>query len=389
MAGGALAGLPGMAGRLRALPHRGRHRPADLVGRGDRVGVRRRRSDRHRGPPLAGHPAHCARQPATDRAGADHTAGKDTRLMRTADGLQHQAELASTRLPGHLPRLLPAGFVAGPASLAEHLARYGPLPSPGVNGGRREALIEEVGRAGLTGRGGAGFPTARKLAAVAAGRAPVVVANGTEGEPASSKDKVLLARSPHLVLDGAVLAAEMVGAGQIVIVVYSSVREIVDDAVAERKRGGCGQIRIKVTTAANRFVGGQASAVVHWIESGIPTPTATPPRLSERGLGAAPTLVQNVETLAHLGLIARYGASWFRSVGTRQEAGSMLVTILGAVREPCVQEIAIGTPIGAVLSLAGGPSAPLQALLLGGYFGQWVDAAAAVSLPFSSAGLAD
>jgi NADH:ubiquinone oxidoreductase subunit F (NADH-binding) len=309
--------------------------------------------------------------------------------MRTADSLQRQAELASTRPPGHLPRLLPAGFAAGPASLAEHLARHGPCPSPGLDGRRREALIEEVGRAGLTGRGGAGFPTAQKLAAVAAGRAPVVVANGTEGEPASAKDKVLLARSPHLVLDGAVLAAEMVGASQTVIVVHHSVREIVDNAVGDRKRGGFGQVRIKVITAADGFVGGEASAVVHWIERRTPTPTATPPRLSERGLGAAPTLVQNVETLAHLALIARYGALWFRSAGTAQEPGSMLVTILGAVREPSVHEIAIGTPIGEVLGLAGGPSAPLQALLLGGYFGTWVAAAAAASLPFSSAGLAD
>ena len=83
--------------------------------------------------------------------------------------------------------------------------------------------------------------------------------------------------------------------------------------------------------------------------------------------------MQNVETLAHLALIARYGASWFRSVGTPTEPGSMLVTVLGAVREPCVLEIAIGTPIGRVLELAGGASAPLQALLLGGYFGDWVD----------------
>jgi NADH:ubiquinone oxidoreductase subunit F (NADH-binding) len=309
--------------------------------------------------------------------------------MRTTDSFQRPAGLASIQPPGHLPRLLPAGFAAGPASLAEHLARYGTLAAAGPDRQRRQALIEEVGRAGLTGRGGAGFPTARKLTAVTAGHGAVVIANGTEGEPASAKDKVLLARSPHLVLDGAVLAAEMVAARQAIIVVHHSVREIVDYATAERSRAGLDRVRIKVATAADRFVGGEATAVVHWIESRIPTPTATPPRLSERGAGGRPTLVQNVETLAHLALIARYGASWFRSAGTPQEAGSMLVTILGAVREPCVREIAIGSPIGEVLGLAGGPSAPLQALLLGGYFGSWVDAAVAASLPFSSAGLAD
>jgi NADH:ubiquinone oxidoreductase subunit F (NADH-binding) len=308
--------------------------------------------------------------------------------MRTASTPQYQGGLTRTQLPDQLPRLLPAGFAAGPASLAGHRARYGQLPLAGRGSARREALIEEVGRSGLRGRGGAAFPTARKLAAVAAGHAPVVVANGTEGEPASAKDKVLLARSPHLVLDGAVLAAEMVRASQAVIVVHHSVREIVADAAAERRAAGSDPVRIRVVTAADRFVGGEASAVVHWIERGVPTPTKRPPRLSDRGLGGRPTLVQNVETLAHVALIARYGASWFRAAGTPQEPGSMLVTILGAVREPCVREIGIGTPIDEVLGLAGGASAPLQALLLGGYFGTWVGAVTAASLPFSSAGLA-
>jgi NADH:ubiquinone oxidoreductase subunit F (NADH-binding) len=308
--------------------------------------------------------------------------------MRTAGTYERAPGPGNVRLPGTLPRLLPAGFAAGPASLAGHLARYGPPPS-GPGRRQRDSLIAEVARAGLTGRGGAGFPTARKLAAVAAGHAPVVIANGTEGEPASAKDKVLMARSPQLVLDGAVLAAEMTGAREAVIVVHHSVREILDEAVADRRRARFDRVRIKVMTAANRFVAGEASAVVNWIERGIPAPTARPPRLSERGLANRPTLVQNVETLAHLALIARYGASWFRSVGTPAEPGSMLVTVLGAVREPCVLEIAIGTPVGQVLELAGGASAPLQALLLGGYFGDWVDAAAAMSRPFSSEGLAD
>jgi NADH:ubiquinone oxidoreductase subunit F (NADH-binding) len=308
--------------------------------------------------------------------------------MRAPGSVHYSSRPAGQPPPDRLSRLLPAGFAAGPVSLADHLARYGPAQPAGLTGPRRAALIEEVERSGLTGRGGAAFPTARKLAAVAAGHDPVVVANGTEGEPASAKDKILLARSPHLVLDGAVLAAGLVGARQAVIVVHRAVREITDEAVAERHRARLDPIRIRVVTAAGRFVAGEASAVIHWIERGIPTPTRTPPRLSERGLGGRPTLVQNVETLAHLTLIGRYGASWFRSAGTAAEPGTMLVTIVGAVRQPCVHEIAIGTPVGTVLDMAGGTSAPLQALLIGGYFGRWADAAAAAAAPFSTAGLA-
>ena len=304
--------------------------------------------------------------------------------MHSTDSCQRRAGQAGDQLP----RLLPADSSTEPAGLAEHLARYGPLRSAGLNRQRREALIDEVDRSGLTGRGGAGFPVARKLAAVAAGHAPIVVANGTEGEPASCKDKVLLARSPQLVLDGAVLAAEIVGASQAVIVVHHSVREIVDAAAAERTQAGADRVRIRVMTAADRFVAGEAGAVVHWIEDGVPTPTRKPPRISERGLGGRPTLVQNVETLAHLALIARHGASWFRAVGTPAEPGSMLVTILGAVNQPCVGEIAIGTSVQETLSLAGGAAAPPQALLLGGYYGSWVDMAAAQAMPFSSEGLA-
>jgi NADH:ubiquinone oxidoreductase subunit F (NADH-binding) len=290
----------------------------------------------------------------------------------------------SLLLPGALPRLLSCG----PAGLDEHMARYGPPPAV-LSRRQRDALIAEVAGAGLTGRGGAGFPTARKLAAVAAGHAPVVVANGTEGEPASAKDRVLMACSPHLVLDGAVLAAEITGAREAVIVVHREVRAILDYAADERARAHLDRVRVEVRTAAEGFVAGQASAVVRWVRRGIPAPTATPPRLAQRGLGGAPTLVQNVETLAHLALIARYGASWFRTAGTSAEPGSMLVTVLGAVREPGVREVAIGTPVGQLLDLAGGASAPLRALLLGGYFGTWVDAAEASARPFSSAGLAD
>jgi len=294
--------------------------------------------------------------------------------------------LTGTLLTGTGPRLLHPG--PDPVGLAGHTARYGPAPS-GLGRREREALIAEVDRAGLTGRGGAGFPTARKLAAVAAGCTPVVVVNGTEGEPASVKDRVLMARSPHLVLDGAVLAAEVTGARTAVIVAHRDVREFVAEAAAERARAGLDRVRLEVRAAADGFVAGQASAVVRWVQQGVAAPTATPPRLAQRGLRGAPTLVQNVETLAHLALIARYGAAWFRSAGTPAEPGTMLVTVLGAVRQPGGLEVGIGTLVGQVLDLAGGASAPVQALLLGGYFGAWVAADLALDRPFSSAGLAD
>jgi NADH:ubiquinone oxidoreductase subunit F (NADH-binding) len=289
--------------------------------------------------------------------------------------------------PGRLPRLLPDGFVADPVRLADHLARYGP-PAPRAQGRRgREALIAEVDRSGLSGRGGAGFPTGRKLAAAAAGRHPIVVANGTEGEPASAKDKVLLAQSPHLVLDGAVAAADLVGAAEAIVVTHPAVTDIVAAAAAERRRARLDRVRLSVTDAADRFVAGEASAVVHWLERGVPKPKATPRRLSERGLHGRPTLVQNVETLAHLALIARHGAAWFRGVGTEDEPGSMLVTLAGAVADPGVYEVAIGTRLADVLTAAGGPDSPLSALLIGGYFGTWLDAQTALEMPLSNDGL--
>ena len=307
--------------------------------------------------------------------------------MNTLDSDQLPARGAAAVQARRFPRLLPERFGGGPASLEEHLTRYGQLPH-GWGGPWREQLIAEVGRAGLTGRGGAAFPTARKLAAVAGGPdMPVVIANGTEGEPASAKDKVLLACAPHLVLDGAVLAAHMVGARQAIVVVHDAVREVVDGAAAERRRARLDRVTNKVMTGADRFVGGEASALVNWVAQGIPLPTATPPRVSESGLRGRPTLVQNVETLAHLALIARWGARWFRSLGTTAEPGSILVTLIGAVRQPGVREIEIGMPLSDVLGRAGGPAAPLGALLIGGYFGTWADPAVAGPLPFSAEGL--
>ncbi len=297
--------------------------------------------------------------------------------------------------PVGLPRVLPPQNT--PSSLAAHVLRYGPLPVVPPD------FVSLVERSGLRGRGGAGFPTARKLAAVA-GRRPrsVVVANGSESEPASGKDRSLLALSPHLVLDGIAIAAMVVGATEGIVCVdeaAGTARRALAAALAER----ADRVPVRVAAVPSRYVAGEETALVSWLNGGPAKPTFVPPRPFQRGVHDRPTLIDNVETLAHLALIARFGDDWFRSVGTTAVPGSMLVTISGAVARPGVLEAATGMPLGELLAVAGGATEPLSAVLLGGYFGTWqvpevawaatldltVGAGVVVAFPASACGLVE
>jgi NADH:ubiquinone oxidoreductase subunit F (NADH-binding) len=274
-----------------------------------------------------------------------------------------------------LPRLLAGVRSDGsPARLDEHVAAYGAPPT--LDGAW---LIDLVDASGLTGRGGAAFPTAAKLRAVAARRGrKFVVANGVEGEPLSRKDKALLGSVPHLVLDGAALAAGAVGCDEAVVAVAKSAaheRAALEHAVAERVRRRLDHVRFQVAAAPDGFVVGEETALLSWLSGRPPKPTLVPPRPFERGLRGRPTLVQNVETLAQLALVARFGPAWFREVGAADEPGSTLVTLSGAIARPGVYEAALGMPIRDLVAWAGGPTEPLSAYLLGGYFGSWVAAA--------------
>jgi NADH:ubiquinone oxidoreductase subunit F (NADH-binding) len=216
------------------------------------------------------------------------------------------------------------------------------------------------------------------MAAVARGRRPVVVGNGTEGEPASTKDKVLLGSNPHLVLDGAVAAAEAVGATEVVICVERSARgahRSVGEAIDQRLAAGFDQVDVRLVATPDRYVAGEESALVHWLNGGDAKPTATPPRPFERGVDRRPTLLQNVETLAHVGLIARYGADWFRSIGSVGDAGSALFSVSGHVSHPGVIEAGLSSTVEAVVGAAGGSLAGTEAVLVGGYFGTWIPSA--------------
>lgn len=251
-----------------------------------------------------------------------------------------------------------------PLSYRDHCNRYGglPLELSGVE------LRGRIAASGLTGRGGAAFPTAVKLDAVVGGRTrPVVVANGAEGEPPSGKDKVLLGYTPHLVLDGAVLAARAVGARRVIVATTSAMCARVQQALGERHD----PVAVQTAIVPDTFIAGEETALVNALNGGPALPTFVPPRPFERGVDGDPTAVLNVETLAHVALIARYGDAWFRRRGTAEEPGTALVTVSGAVRERGVYEVELGSRLSELLEHAQA-DADAQAYLVGGLFGTWV-----------------
>jgi NADH:ubiquinone oxidoreductase subunit F (NADH-binding) len=285
--------------------------------------------------------------------------------------------------PQALPRLLSGIPEQGALTLAEHLSVHGDLPAQSDRARRRgselgERLIEEIAEAGLLGRGGAGFPTATKMRAVAGGRGrAIVVANGAEGEPASLKDHTLLELLPHLVLDGAILAAEAVGADEVVIAAcqYAGASvESVSVAIAEREAetGSSRSPALRLAILPGHYVAGQESSLVNFLGGGPAKPLFTPPLPFERGVKRRPTLINNVETLAHIALIARHGAPWFRQLGTPTQPGSALVTLSGPVAHPGVYEIEHGASLASLIEAGGGATARLRGALLGGYAGTWI-----------------
>jgi len=281
-----------------------------------------------------------------------------------------------------LPRVLAGCNFSRPMRLVEHEAIHGRLPLRGRErrGARGHPLVEELELSGLYGLGGASFPTAAKLRAVAAERArPVVVVNATEGEPLSAKDRLLATYLPHLVLDGTAAVAAALGAAEVVVAVdtgSAEVAAIVDRAIRERPEFGRRGLSAVTALVADGYLSGQDTALLSALGGGSGRPSTTPPYPAQRGLRGKPTFVSNAETLAQVALIARYGADWFRQLGTEHDPGSRLVTVSGAVARPGVIEMAGGTPLRALLHAAGGLTGSVQAVLLGGYGGVWVGAGA-------------
>jgi len=275
--------------------------------------------------------------------------------------------ITTASAPGCTPRLLgaPAGQAREDLAAYRKLGGYRPLANA-------DYFLSEVESSGLVGRGGAAFPLAVKLRAVRDnGRvlgAPIVVANGEEGEPASVKDRWLLRNRPHLVLDGLRLAATIVAADR--AYVYVSDQESahsVESALGELDRDTLG-VTIDMFTVQPGYVAGEETAAVRAINGGPAKPTDKPPRPFEAGVDDRPTLVSNVETLANLPYLQSHGSVDYRSQGTTLSPGTFLATITGAGKPPVLYELPHGLAFTGLLALHGVSADNVRGALLGGYF---------------------
>jgi NADH:ubiquinone oxidoreductase subunit F (NADH-binding) len=282
-------------------------------------------------------------------------------------------------------------LLAGPSAhqgrepLIAHLARLGLLPASGPG------ALSLLRSSGLRGRGGGGFPIAAKLeTALSAPGDPLVIVNASESEPASRKDAVLVSHRPHLVLDGAAAVASILGAAEVVVHLHRGavpVRSAVEQALAERRESGLGDPRWRLSTGPDRYVAGEASAIASLLAGGEARPVFSPVPMARMGPSGRPTVVNNAETMAHVGLLLRTGAQRWRSAGSPSSPGPQLLTLVGAVPDPGrVLELTGVTTIGEVLTAAGCTQIP-AAVLIGGYGGTWVAGEAAWWTLFDRASL--
>ena len=249
-------------------------------------------------------------------------------------------------------------------------------------------VISEVQRSGLVGRGGAAFPTGRKWAAVAAqpARPHYLVCNADESEPGTFKDRVLMERDPHAVIEAMIIAAFACGCEHGYLYVrgeYPLARQRIAHAVEQaRERGFLGarvmdsafSFDIEVRAGAGAYICGEETAIFNSIEGYRGEPRNKPPYPAEAGLFGKPTVVNNVETLVNVLPIVRHGGAAFADVGTAQSTGTRLFCLSGCVLKPGLYEVPYGETLRDVIAHAGGvpEGRTLRAVLLGGAAGVFV-----------------
>ena len=274
-------------------------------------------------------------------------------------------------------------------TLREYLARGG---GDGIDAARAlgpDATIAEIVASGLRGRGGAGFPTGRKWESVRAATAGrhYAVANGAEGEPATFKDRTLMRRDPYRIVEGLAIAAFCVDAPAAYIGLKRSFTTEADSlrraAVELGETGLLGDLAVTIVEGPDEYLFGEEKALLEVIEGRDPLPRLLPPWQHglfatvtmgwEAGTAAGggqlsnPTLVNNVETLAAATHICARGATWYRSLGTPDSAGTIITTVVGDVQVPGVHEVELGTPFNELIELCGGaqPNRTLKAAFSG------------------------
>ncbi len=219
-----------------------------------------------------------------------------------------------------------------------------------------ETIIREIGKAGLRGRGGAGFPTAKKwaLARAAKGRHKAVICNADEGDPGAYMDRTLLESNPHQVLEGMAVCAYAIGADTAVIYVraeYPLAVKIVTKAIRHAEacnllgRGVLGtafDLNVSVFTGSGAFVCGEETALIQSIEGYRGMPRHRPPYPTHRGLWGRPTVINNVKTFASVPPIMEHGAAWYRGIGTEKSPGTAVFSVVGDVVHAGLVEIPMG-----------------------------------------------
>jgi NADH:ubiquinone oxidoreductase subunit F (NADH-binding) len=276
-------------------------------------------------------------------------------------------------------RVLPADGVRG---LGDYESRGGGRGLRHAQQASPAELIDIITASGLRGRGGAGFPTGTKwrtVSSFASAMVPAtVVVNAAEGEPATFKDRLILRRNPHAVVEGAIIAARAVGADRVAIALKDSFvpeRRCLTEAIADcRAAGWCDDVNVGVVTGPAEYLFGEETGLLEVVDGRPPFPRIAPPYrhgLDEIGpdpdepagtamaspanpAGPPPTLVNNAETMANVPAIVANGPDWFRAIGTAESPGTLVCTITGATARHGVAEIPMGTPLGSAIALIGG-----------------------------------
>ncbi|BAN03408.1 NAD(P)H-dependent oxidoreductase subunit E [Ilumatobacter coccineus] len=328
----------------------------------------------HRGPCLG----QCERAPARFVQGR----GEPDHVPADTSGQPAAPHRASVR------RLLKRVGVVDPTSLASYREHGGYAALARAIDIGPDAMIDEIRAAGLTGRGGAAFPTAIKWRGVADehGRSKHVIANADESEPGTFKDRVVMENDPFSVIEGLTLAGLTVGAehGWIYIrgeypLATRRLRHAIDEARSAGLLGGdvlgSGQaFDIELRRGAGAYICGEETALIESIEGFRGEPRNKPPFPSTHGLFGEPTAVNNPETLLSAMYIAEHGPDTFRLEGTEKSPGTRLFCLSGHVAAPGVYEVAMGTTLGDLIELAGGATGTTRAILMGGAAGTFVGA---------------